>query len=58
MLVAVALTGLNDAVTPPGKPDAASATAPLNPFCGITVMMLAPVLPCDTARLAGDAESV
>ena len=36
---------LKVAVTPVGKPDAASATAPLKPFSGAMVMVLAPMAP-------------
>ena len=32
VLVLVVLLGLNDAVTPPGKPDADKLTVPLKPF--------------------------
>ena len=48
VLVLVVLLGLNDAVTPPGKPDADKLTLPLKPFCGVTVMVLVPVVPCAT----------
>ena len=55
VLVAVAGFGLNDAVTPLGRPDADRVTLPLKPFCGVTVIVLAPLLPCDMLRLLGDA---
>jgi hypothetical protein len=45
------------AVTPDGKPDADKLTLPLKPFTGLTVMVLAPLLPCVTVTLAGEAES-
>src|SRR5258708_29892717 len=46
-LVLVALAGLNEeAVTPLGKPATDSATLPLKPFCGVTVMVLVPLPPC------------
>lgn len=51
----VVLAGLNDAVTPVGRPDAARATAPVKPFCGVMVIMLVPLAPCATLTLAGDA---
>lgn len=35
----------NAAVTPLGRPDAASVTLPLNPFTSCTVMVLLPLLP-------------
>jgi hypothetical protein len=44
-LVLVAELGLNDAVTPLGKPDAARLTLPAKPFCGVMVMMLEPLAP-------------
>ena len=58
VLVFAVLVGLNDAVTPPGKPDADRLTLPLKPFCGVTVMVLAPPDPCTIVKLFGDAESV
>ena len=58
VLVLAVLLGLNDAVTPPGRPDADKLTLLLNPFSGVTVMVLAPVVPCTIVKLLGDAESV
>jgi hypothetical protein len=59
MLVPEVLTGLNDAVTPEGTPEADSATLPLNPFCGATVTVLVALEPpCVMDKLAGDADSV
>lgn len=46
------------AVTPVGRPDAANATVPLNPFVGTTVIVLAPLAPGRTLRLVGDAVRV
>ena len=48
----------NAAVTPLGRPDAASVTLPLNPFTSVTVMVLLPLLPCVIVRLLGESESV
>jgi hypothetical protein len=45
VLVAVAGFGLNDAVTPLGRPDADKVTPPLKPFCGVTVIVLVPPAP-------------
>ena len=45
VLVFFVLVGLNDAVTPLGKPDAAKLTLPLKPFCGTTVIVVAPLVP-------------
>jgi hypothetical protein len=45
VLVAVVGFGANDAVTPPGRPDADKFTAPLKPFRGVIVIVLAPLAP-------------
>ena len=58
VLVLVVLLGLNDAVTPLGRPDADRLILPLKPFCGVTVMVLVPVAPCRIAKLFGDADRV
>src|SRR5580692_8588095 len=55
--VLVVPLGLKDAVTPLGRPVADKFTLPLNPFCGVTVMVLVPLLPCPIDTLLGDAES-
>jgi hypothetical protein len=47
---------LRDAVTPVGRPEAVSATVPLNPFCGAMVMVLVPLDPSAMDKLGGDAE--
>ena len=52
VLVLVAGFGLNEAVTPVGRFDAARVTLPVNPFVGVTVMVLFPLPPCTT--VAGD----
>ena len=46
-----------EAVTPLGRADVDSVTDPLKPFAGVTVMVLLPLVPCFTVRLAGEAES-
>jgi hypothetical protein len=56
VLEAVAGFGLNDAVTPLGRPDADKLTLLAKPFCGVTVIVLVPLAPC--VMLLGDAESV
>src|SRR6266478_1967885 len=56
VLVFVVLLGLNDAVTPLGRPDADKFTLPLKPFCGVTVIALVLVVPCDIVKLLGEAE--
>jgi hypothetical protein len=58
VFVFAVLVGLNDAVTPLGRPAADRLTLPLKPFCGATVMVLVALAPCVTLTLAGDAESV
>ena len=57
VLVAVAGFGLKDAVTPLGKPEADKLTLPLKPFCGETVIVLVPLVPCVMVKLPGEAES-
>jgi membrane-associated protease RseP (regulator of RpoE activity) len=56
VLVPVVLVGLNAAVTPLGNPVDDKLTLPLNPFTGLTVMVLAPLVPCTIVKLPGDAE--
>jgi len=57
-LVLLVLAGLNDALTPPGSPEAERLTAPLNPLSGVTVMVLPTCAPCVTPNPAGAAERV
>ena len=45
VLVVVVGLGLNEALTPLGRPDAERLTLLLNPFCAVTVIVLAPVVP-------------
>src|SRR5215831_11629115 len=45
------------AVTPEGKVEVESVTLPVKPPEGVTVIVLLPLVPCVTVRLAGDAES-
>ena len=56
VVVAVAEVGLNAAVTPLGRPDAERLTPLLNPFTGVTVTVLVPLLPCMKVKLLGDAD--
>ena len=58
VLLLAVLVGLNDAVTPLGRPDADKLTLLLKPFSGVTVMVLAPLVPCTTVKLLGEAERV
>ncbi len=55
VLLLVVLVGLNDAVTPLGRPAADKLTLPLKPFCAVTVIALVVVVPCDIVKLLGDA---
>ena len=57
VLFVVVSEGLNEAETPPGKPDAEKPTLPLKPLVGTTVMVLKPLLPWVMVRLFGEAES-
>jgi hypothetical protein len=52
----VAGFGLNDAVTPLGKPEAEKVTLPANPFEGVIVTVLVPLVPCVIVTLVGDAD--
>jgi hypothetical protein len=56
VLVFVALAGLKEAVTPAGRPDADRLTLLLKPFIGLTVIVLAPLLPCARVMLLCDVE--
>lgn len=57
-LVALVLAALNVAVTPVGNPLAAKVTLELNPFRSLTLIVLTPLPPLGTERLAADAERV
>jgi hypothetical protein len=56
VLVVVAGFALNDAVTPLGNPEADKVALPLKPFCGVTVIVLAPLVPCVIVKLLGEPE--
>jgi len=56
VLVLVVLLGLNDGVTPLGRPEADRLTLPPKPLCGLTVIVLVPLLPWVIVTLLGDAE--
>jgi hypothetical protein len=58
VLLLAVLAGLNDAVTPLGRPDADKLTLPLKPFCGVTVIVLVPLVPCVSVKLLGEAARV
>jgi hypothetical protein len=57
VLLLAVLLGLNEAVTPLGRPDADKLTLLLKPFCGVTVIVLAPLPPCVIVKRFGEAES-
>ncbi len=57
VLVLAVLLGLNDAVTPLGRPDADKLTLLLKPFWGETVIVLVPLAPCTIVKLLGEAET-
>ena len=57
VLLLAVLVGLNDAVTPLGRPEADKLTLLLKPFSGVTVMVLVPLVPWTTLRLLGEVES-
>ena len=46
------------AVTPEGRPETDRFTLPVNPPEGVTVIVLFPLFPWVTVRLAGEADSV
>ena len=59
VLVPVVGFGLNPAVTPLGRPDAARVTLPVNPFTSFTVMLLFPLAPPSViVKLLAESESV
>ncbi len=58
VLVVVVLAGLNPAVTPFGKPEAARLTLPVKPPAGVTVIVLVPFVPCATLTVVGAAARV
>jgi len=55
-LLLVALPGLNEAVTPFGKPLADRLTVPLKPFNSFIVIVLVTLFPRATLKVAGEAE--
>jgi hypothetical protein len=56
VLVVVALTGLNDAVTPVGNPETLRFTALEKPCCAPTVMVLVPVAPGAIESVAAEED--
>jgi hypothetical protein len=58
VLVRLAVTEPNVAVTPAGSPEAVKSTAALKPFAALMAMVLEPLAPGVRLKLAGVAESV
>ena len=56
VLVLVVLDGLNEAVTPLGRPEADKATLPLKPFTPVTVIVSVPLAPWFNVRLVGESD--
>lgn len=54
----VELSGEKVDVAPVGKPVAEKVTLPVNPFVGVTLIVVLPVAPGATVSVAGDADSV
>jgi len=50
--------GLNEAVTPLGRPDSVNATLPVNPPMSVTAMVSVPLAPCVTVSEDADGASV
>jgi hypothetical protein len=57
VLLLVVLDGLNEAVTPLGKPDADKATLPLKPLRSLTEIVLVAVPPWVTLTLPGESDN-
>jgi hypothetical protein len=57
-LLLAALPGLNEAVTPLGKPEADKLTRPPNPPCPAMLTVLVPLAPCAIVKFAGDADKL
>ena len=58
VLVTVVGFGLKEAVTPFGRTEVDKVTLPLNPFCGVTLIVLVPPAPWVIVRLVGEVERV
>ena len=56
VLVVVVLAGLNDAVTPAGRPLAVRPTELVKPLRSVTATVLVPLAPCTTLTGASDRE--
>lgn len=58
VLVVVVLVGLNEAVTPLGRPEADRLTLLVKPPVGVTVIVLDLLFPRTTLSVLGDEDSV
>jgi hypothetical protein len=56
VLVLLVEVGEKVAVTPLGAPDSDRFTAPVNPYCGVTVIVDVAELPWFNPRLVGEVE--
>ena len=56
VLVVAVVPGLNEAVTPEGRPDADKLTLPLKPNCGVIVMVFVLLVPCVIVMLLKEVE--
>lgn len=56
VLVVAVVLGLNDGVTPAGRPDADKLTLPLKPNCGVIVMVFVLLVPCVIVMLLKEVE--
>jgi len=56
VLAPVVLAGLKVAVTPLGTPEAVRLTLPVNPFCGVALIVLVPLAPWAILRVLGEAD--
>ena len=57
VLVVAVVLGLNEAVTPAGRPDADKLTLPLKPNCGVTVTVFVPLVAWVIVMLLKEVES-
>jgi hypothetical protein len=56
-LVVAVEAGLNEAVTPAGRPETVSAALPVKPLLGVTVMVLVAMAPCTTLSVGVEVAS-
>ena len=57
-LLDVVVAGVNDAVTPAGRPEAAKLTIPVNPYNGVTVTVELPDAVGAMVKALGEDDSV